>query len=49
MLENYKTMYQQAVDTSFPGYVGGLNRFRHYSQPFTPDDKDIVTPNNDTP
>lgn len=49
MLENYKTMYQQAVDASFPGYVGGFNRFRHYSQPFTPDDRDIVTPNNDTP
>ena len=23
--------------------------FRHYSEPFTPDNKDIVTPNNDTP
>ena len=23
--------------------------YRHYSEPFTPDNKDIVTPNNDTP
>jgi hypothetical protein len=49
MLDNYKTLYQQAVDSTFKGYVGGFNRFRHYSRPFTPDDKDIVTPNNDTP
>ena len=28
MLYNYKTLFQQAVDPSFPGYVGGFNRFR---------------------
>jgi hypothetical protein len=49
MLYNYKTLFQQAVDPSFPGYVGGFNRFRHYSRGFTPADKDIVTPSNDTP
>lgn len=49
MLYNYKTMFQQAVDPSFPGFVGGFNRFRHYSRGFTPADKDIVTPSNDTP
>ena len=49
MLEGYKTLYQQAVDSSFPGYVGGFNRYRHYARVATPDDKDIVTPNNDTP
>ena len=49
MLMNYKTLFQQAVDPSFPGYVGGFNRFRHYARGFTPDDRDIVTPNNDTP
>ena len=42
-------LFQQAVDPSFPGYVGGFNRFRHYSRGFTPADKDIVTPSNDTP
>ena len=49
MLYNYKTLFQQAVDPSFPGYVGGFNRFRHYSRGFTPADRDIVTPSNDTP
>jgi hypothetical protein len=49
MLENYQTMYKQVIDTSAPEYVGGFGRYRHYSEPFTPDNKDIVTPNNDTP
>ena len=49
ILYNYKTLFQQAFDPSFPGYIGGFNRFRHYSRGFTPADKDIVTPSNDTP
>jgi hypothetical protein len=49
MLYNYKTLFQQTMDPSFPGYVGGFNRYRHYSRGFTPADKDIVTPSNDTP
>ncbi len=48
-LEGYKTMYNQAVNKDFPGYVGGFNRFRHYARMNTPADTDIVTPNNDTP
>lgn len=49
MLYNYKTLYQQVEDPSFPGYIGGFDRFRHYSRGFTPADTDIVTPSNDTP
>ena len=49
LLENYRTMYAQAVDADDPRYVGGFGRFRHYSQPFTPANTDVVTPNNDTP
>jgi hypothetical protein len=49
MLYNYRTLFQQAVDPSFPGFIGGFNRFRHYSRGFSPADKDIVTPSNDTP
>jgi hypothetical protein len=49
MTESYQTWRKQAVDEKDPGYVGGFNRYRHYSEPFTPDNKDIVTPNNDTP
>jgi hypothetical protein len=49
MLESYQTWRSQTVDPNSNGYVGGFNVFRHYSQPFTPDNHDIVTPNNDTP
>jgi hypothetical protein len=49
MMESYQTWRKQAVDKTASGYVGGFNVFRHYSEPFTPDNKDIVTPNNDTP
>ncbi|HEY7087975.1 MAG TPA: DUF1254 domain-containing protein [Tepidisphaeraceae bacterium] len=49
MMENYQTMYKQAVDRNAPEYVGGFNVFRHYSEPFTPANRDVVSPNNDTP
>ena len=48
-IASYNTWYKQAVDSKTPEYVGGFNVFRHYSQAFTPENKDIVTPNNDTP
>lgn len=48
-LQGYQTFYNQTQNKDFPGYVGGVNRFRHYSRPATPADTDIVTPNNDTP
>ncbi|MFJ7751509.1 DUF1254 domain-containing protein [Arthrobacter sp. NPDC097144] len=49
MVENYRTLYEQAVDLADPRSVGGFGMFRHYSEPFTPANTDIVTPNNDTP
>jgi hypothetical protein len=49
MMESYQTWRSQAVDQKSPGYVGGFNVYRNYSEPFTPDNRDIVTPNNDTP
>lgn len=49
MLYNYKTMYGQAIDPGSKNYVGGFGKFRHYSQPYTPENREIVTPNNDTP
>lgn len=48
-LFNYKTLFQQTQDFSFPGYIGGFGRFRHYARGFRPEDTDIVTPSNDTP
>lgn len=44
----YHTTYIQAVDTTAKEYVGGFGKYRHYGMS-TPDNKDIVTPNNDTP
>jgi len=49
MLFNYKTLYQQMQDRSNKAYVGGFGRFRHYSQLYGPENKELVTPNNDTP
>ncbi len=48
-LQGYQTLYTQALDPASNAYVGGFNRFRHYSRLYTPADADIVTPNNDTP
>jgi len=45
---NYRTMYLQAVDAQSREYVGGFGKYRHYGMS-SPDNKDIVTPNNDTP
>ncbi|KAF2414672.1 hypothetical protein B1729_03575 [Microbacterium sp. B35-04] len=49
MIENYRTLYEQAVDVQDPRFTGGFGTYRHYSEPFTPANTDIVTPNNDTP
>lgn len=49
MLMHYQTMQKQALDVKSPEYVGGFGVFRHYSELFTPKNRDIVTPNNDTP
>ncbi|MFB7619173.1 DUF1254 domain-containing protein [Kitasatospora sp. NPDC056181] len=49
ILQNYRTMYAQAVDDADPRHVGGFGVFRHYPQPFSPANTDVVTPNNDTP
>ena len=46
---NYQTIWSQAVNSNSPAYVGGFGRFRHYSTFYTPINRDIVTPNNDTP
>lgn len=48
-IASYQTWSKQATEPAAPEYIGGFNTFRHYSQAFTPDNKDIVTPNNDTP
>ncbi|MNQ45482.1 hypothetical protein D3C85_592650 [compost metagenome] len=49
MLMHYQTLEKQVLDPGAAEYVGGFNRFRHYSNLYTPKNREIVTPNNDTP
>ena len=44
----YRTMYVQSIDPSSPSYAGGYGRWLHLGVS-SPEDTDIVTPNNDTP
>ena len=47
MLENYKTMYEQAIDQNSGKYLKPFNQFYHYEELAGPVFS-IVTPNNDT-
>ena len=49
MIENYNTMFKQLADPKGREYVGGFGRYRHYAEAYTPENHDVVTPNNDTP
>lgn len=49
MVEMYKTLYTQAVDTKNPNYLAPLNRIGSHAQVFTPRDSAFITPNSDTP
>lgn len=48
MLENYRTIYVQAVSKESPGYTGPFNQLSHKTELLGPDFKDVVRPNNDT-
>ncbi len=48
LIMNYATMYKQAINSASPEYVGGFGKIRNYGFA-TSDNKDIVSPNNDTP
>jgi hypothetical protein len=45
---NYGTMYAQAINPEAKEYVGGFGVYRHYGLA-SPANKDIPTPNNNTP
>ncbi|MEC4018226.1 DUF1254 domain-containing protein [Streptomyces sp. H27-D2] len=49
LLENYRTMYPEAVDADDPRSVGGFGRFRHGSEPAAPAGADGVPPDGDAP
>src|SRR5271170_1988722 len=48
-MRSYNPWYKQATQKDAPEFLGGFNTFRHYAEAFTPDNRDVVTPNNDTP
>jgi hypothetical protein len=48
MMENYRTMYVQAVDKTAPGYAAPFNQLVPSTELLGPEFKDIVRPNNDT-
>ena len=48
LVYNYGTMYNQAIDEEAPEYVGGFGVYKHYGLA-TPENRDIPTPNNNTP
>jgi len=49
MLFNYKTLWEQTQDHLGASFIGGFNRYRHYTHSYTAADTDIVTPSNDSP
>ncbi len=48
MLENYKTMYNQAIDKESNTYRTPLNHFNHARELLGADFTEVVSPNNDT-
>ena len=48
MMENYKTMYNQAVNKQSKSYRAPFNRFCHMRKLLMADFTDVVSPNNDT-
>ena len=48
MMENYRTMYVQAVDRTAQGYMAPFNELVPKTELLGPKFKDIVRPNNDT-
>ncbi len=49
LVDGYKTLYAQAVDTHGPDFKAPFNHIGNSANVFTPDDRAIITPNSDTP
>jgi len=49
VVEMYKTLYTQAIDTKSPNYKAPLNQIGNTAKAFTAKDTAFVTPNADTP
>lgn len=49
IVENYKLMYANAINTDGEEYEAPFNILKHRDHVFTPDNRTVVTPNIDTP
>ena len=49
LVESYKTLYKQAIDTTSSDFKAPINQIGHATGVATPDDTQFVTPNTDTP
>jgi hypothetical protein len=49
LVENYKTLYAQAVEQGGPNFKAPFNQIGNTAAVFTPKDTAIITPNSDTP
>lgn len=49
VVEMYKTLYAQAVDSNGPDFKAPFNQIGNTARVFTPKDSAFVTPNSDTP
>jgi len=49
LVESYKTLYKQAIDTNSSDFKAPINQIGHATGVATPDDTQFVTPNTDTP
>jgi hypothetical protein len=49
MVEMYKTLYKQAIDSSNSDFKAAINRLGHSRKVASPADRFVVTPNSDTP
>ncbi len=49
VVDNYKTMYDQAINAGGPDYHAPINQIGNAVNVASPDDKSIITPNSDTP
>ncbi len=49
LVESYKTLYKQAIDSSSSEFKAPINQIGHATGVATPDDTQFVTPNTDTP
>ena len=49
LVESYKTLYKQAIDTSHPDFKAPINQIGRATGVVTPDFTQFITPNTDTP